>query len=212
VPRTGDGAKRAPKAKLDLYALHRDEYVAPRSPVLVDIGPAQYVAIAGRGEPGGAEFSDAVSALYNVAFTVKMARKFAGSDYAVSKLEGLWWGSRPGADFMAEPRQRWNWQLMIRVPDFVAADEVADASSRLIERGKPQSVTRVRLEPLTEGRCVQMLHVGPYTAEPASVERMRAFAEERGLGFRGRHHEIYLSDPRRVAAERLRTILRMPVG
>lgn len=191
-------------AKLDLYAEHRDEYVAPREPALVDVGPARYLAIAGHGRPGGPEFTAAVGALYNVSFTIKMASKAAGSDYAVSKLEGLWWkdGSAVG----------WTWQLLIRVPEFITKKHLAEAVARLLERKKDEVVSQVTLETLDEGKCVQVLHVGPYTAEQTTIARMRAFAKQHGLSFKGRHHEIYLSDPRRIEAEKLRTILRQPVA
>jgi hypothetical protein len=190
-------------AKLDLYAEHRDEYVAPREPALVDVGPARYLAIAGYGRPGGPEFTAAVGALYTLSFTIKMASKAAGSDYAVSKLEGLWWKDGSSVE--------WTWQLLIRVPEFITRKHLTEAVTRLLEREKDEMVSHVTLETLDEGKCVQMLHVGPYSAEQPTIARMRAFAKQQGLSFSGRHHEIYLSDPRRVEVERLRTILRQPV-
>jgi hypothetical protein len=190
--------------RVDLYAEHRDEYIAPKEPTLVDVGPARYLAITGHGKPGGAEFSNAVGALYNVSFTIKMTSKAAGSDYAVSKLEGLWWKEGTSVE--------WSWQVLIRVPEFITKKHLSQAVATLLERGKDDVVSRVTLETLHEGKCVQVLHVGPYTAEKPTIARMRAFATQKGLSFRGRHHEIYLSDPRRVEAEKLRTILRQPVG
>lgn len=191
-------------SKLDLYAEHRDEYVAPREPTLVDVGRARYLAITGHGKPGGGEFATAVGALYNVSFTIKMASKAAGSDYAVSKLEGVWWKEGTSLE--------WTWQLLIRVPEFITKKHLAEAVTKLLEREKDEAVSRVTLETLDEGKCVQVLHVGPYTAEKPTIARMRAFATQHGLSFKGRHHEIYLSDPRRVEMEKLRTILRQPVG
>ena len=190
--------------KLDLYREHRDEYVAPRDPTLVDVAPARYLAITGHGKPGGPEFATAVGALYNVSFTIKMASKTAGSDYAVSKLEGLWW--KEGSSI------EWTWQPMIRVPEFITRKHLAEAVKKLLEREKDEVVSHVTVETLDEGKCVQILHVGPYTAEQQTIGRMRAFAKQQGLSFKGRHHEIYLSDPRRTEAEKLRTILRQPVG
>ena len=204
-------AKQSTAKPLDLYVAHRNEYVAPTAPVLVDVGPARYLGITGRGEPGGAAFTEAVGALYNVAFTVKMARKFAGTVYTVSKLEALWWGSGADNDFMFQPRDQWNWQLLIRTPDFITTTELGDAISTLIVRGKPARVRDVALVPIEEGSCVQMLHVGPYTEEWRSLESMHSLAEREGREVHGRHHEIYLSDPRRVAPAKLRTILRLPV-
>src|SRR5262245_25618595 len=197
--------------KLDLYTKHKDEYVAPPDPVVVDIKPARYLAIQGRGEPGGDAFQAALNALYNVAFTVKMARKSAGRDYAVSKLEGLWWGKGKEGKFLDQPKSTWHWQLLIRVPDWIQAKEVSTAADALLTKGKPQEVRNVELLLLDEGRCVQMLHVGPYDEETGSIDRMTSFAAAQRLTMHGRHHEIYLSDPRRIPAAKLKTILRHPV-
>jgi hypothetical protein len=203
-------AKRARPAKLDLYAKFTAEYAAKQAPALVKIGPAQYLAVSGRGEPGSELFQSKIGALYNVAFTVKMARKFAGRDYAVSKLEGLWWGSGDGS-FLQEPSKNWNWTLLIRIPDFVTREEVKGAIEKLLRKGKPADVGEVRLQPLEEGLCVQMLHVGPYDREEETLAKMHAFADAQRVIVHGRHHEMYLSDPRRVAPAKLRTILRLPV-
>jgi hypothetical protein len=202
----------AAKDKLDLYAVNRADYVAPRSPVLVEIEKARYLSVEGRGAPGGDEFQTRLGALYNVAFTVKMERKFAGQDYAVCKLEGLWWGSGKGQDFLDEPPESWNWKLIIRVPDFLKESELKAAVKKLIGKGKDPAVADVRLEAIEEGRCVQVLHVGPYWKERETIARMKEFAHDNGLTFAGLHHEIYLSDPRRVADVRLKTILRHPVA
>lgn len=190
-------------AKLDLYKLHKDEYAAPRTPRLVTVKPAMYLTIAGQGEPGGELFQKQTGALYGMAFTVKMAKNFAGQDYAVCKLEGLW--SKVGAS------KAMQWQVLIRLPDFIRADDLRAAADALVKKGKGDGVRDVRLEKIDEGQCVQVLHVGPYANEPETIARMEAFAREQGLGFHGLHHEIYLSDPRRVAPANLRTILRHPV-
>lgn len=199
-------------AKVDIYEVLRHEYVTPKAPVLVDVSKGTYLAIAGRGEPGAPAFTTAVGALYSVAFTVKMARKVAGADFTVSKLEGLWWANRGRGHFLDQPRSTWQWRLLIRVPDFVTPAEGDNAIDQLIAKGKPKEVRNVALEHLHEGRCVQLLHVGSYATESDSIARMRDFVTERNLRFSGTHHEIYLSDPRRVAAARLRTILRVPVA
>lgn len=188
--------------KLDLYKEHKADYAAPRKPVLLTIKRARYLGISGKGAPGAPAFQAAIGALYNVAFTVKMARKFAGRDYTVSKLEGIW----PGM-----PPKPWRWQLLIRVPEFITAAEVSGAQRSLVARGKSPLVKSVKLVALVGGRCAQMLHVGPYDKEEPTLDAMRALAASRGLRFKGVHHEIYLSDPRRVPAARLKTILRYPV-
>ena len=197
-------------AKLDLYKKHSAEYVTPKKPVLLDVGAAQYLAIEGKGEPGGSVFTESVGALYNVAFTIKMTKKFAGEDYAVSKLEGLWWEDEPGTA-LKDPR-KWNWKLMIRTPDFIRKSDLSAATKALLAKGKPARVADVQLEKIKEGKCVQVLHVGPYTEEAKTIALMHDIAAEAGYTPSGKHHEIYLSDPRRVVPERLRTILRQPVS
>jgi hypothetical protein len=185
-------------SKVDLYRQHKSEYVAPKKPAFIEIGNAQYLGIAGEGEPGGAEFLAAIGALYNVAFTIKMASKKAGREYVVAKLECFWSGPK-------------NWRLAIRTPDFISAGELRGTIAALKAKGKPAEVAQVRLTKVKEGRAVQVLHVGPYPKIREAVGKLSAFAEEHGARFRGELHEIYLSDPRRVAPERLRTILRHPV-
>jgi hypothetical protein len=189
-------------AKLDLYKKHGADYIAPKKPALVTIPRAQYLAIEGKGMPGDEGFQKDIGALYSVAFTIKMASKFAGRDYGVSKLEGLW-GSKRG--------KKWSWKLLIRTPDFIGEKERGQALETLRVRGKPSAVSNVLLEKLEEGLCAQVLHIGPYDDEAGTIAAMEEFAAGQGLRFHGLHHEIYLSDPRRVAPERLRTILRHPV-
>ena len=197
--------------KLDLYKVHKAEYAAAGKPALVGLKPATYLAIVGQGAPGGEQFTASIGALYGVAFTIKMTRKFAGKqDYAVCKLEGQWW-TDAGADFAKVPRDQWQWKLLIRTPDFVGEADLRQAVTVLLKRGKGEDVKRVRLESLAEGPCVQMLHVGPYDQGCQTIAVMQAFAQQKGLEFSGKHHEIYRSDPRRVPPDRLKTILRHPV-
>lgn len=198
--------------KLDLYEKHKAEYVAGRLPALVKVGPAKYLAIGGRSQPGDAAFNNAVGALYTVAFTIKMASKFAGNDYLVTKLEGQYWMNDGDPTPTPGKTAIWNWQLMLRVPGFVTEKTRAATVEDLVTKGKPSTVRSVKLVEITEGSCVQILHVGPYTEEHASIDKMRAFASQLGKSFAGRHHEIYISDPRKVAPEKLRTILRQPVA
>ncbi len=200
-----------PQSKIDLYKLHKADYAATRKPGLVTIHEAWYLAIEGRGAPGTKLFTASIGALYGVAFTVKMTRKFSGQqDYVVCKLEAQWWSSGQ-QNFIAAPKHSWQWKLLIRTPQFVTQKQVDDAVAVLKKRGKGSESERVRLESFSEDECVQTLHVGPYDKEHDTLESMSAFAASRGFAFHGRHHEIYLSDPRRVAPAKLRTILRMPV-
>lgn len=199
--------------KTDLYKLHKDEYVTPKKPVLINVKPAAYLTIAGKGEPGGEEFQDRVGALYSMAYTIKMTRKFEGlQDYAVCKLEAQWWVEGEPEDFATVPKDQWQWKLLIRTPDFITQADLDKAVAALTKKGKSPTVKDVVLETIDEGRCVQMLHVGPYDREGETVAVMNAFMKEQGLKRHGLHHEIYLSDPRRVPPERLKTILRLPVS
>lgn len=199
--------------KIDLFKENKAEYVQPKKPALIETKPAVYLAVDGQGAPGGKEFEDRIGALYSMAFTIKMTRKFEGKgDYAVCKLEMLYWLKNDKKDFANTPKEEWCWKMMIRTPDFIARADLDRAVAALEGRGKKTpAVDDVRLMTLDEGRCVQMLHVGPYDEEERTIREMLAFIKEQGLEHAGRHHEIYISDPRRVPPERLKTIVRLPV-
>jgi hypothetical protein len=195
--------------KIDLFREHKDEYVTSREPRVVNVGAGTYLTVSGTGAPESAEFQRKVGALYGCAYTVKFDSKLRRRrDFKVGVLEGLWW-TNGKADVFAAPRTTWRWKMLIRVPSFVSGSAVAAALRTLGEKGKPTAA--VKRETIREGRAVQALHVGPYGEEPRTLERMARFARDHGLRYRGRHHEIYLSDPRRVAPSRIRTILRHPV-
>lgn len=197
--------------KVNLGRVFKSDYVAPRKPVLLDIGEATYLAITGRGAPGGPEFQARVGALYAMAYTIKMTRKFGGEqDYTIGRLEAQWWAD-DGRCFPNLPPDEWRWRLLIRTLDFVERAELAGAAATLRQKGRAPEAGEVKLERWTEGRCVQMLHVGPYDREGDTMAVITAFAESKGLALHGLHHEIYISDPRRAPAEKLRTILRQPV-
>jgi hypothetical protein len=151
-----------------------------------------------------------------MAYTIKMGRKAHGKgDYTICKLEGVYW-TADGSDLAIADKDQWCWLLMIRTPEsvdgFPITDEDLDiARARLRDKKKDAGSERVKLTYLEEGPCVQMLHLGPYDKEHETIAVMMDFSRDEGLNPHGRHHEIYLSDPRRVAPEKLRTILRMPV-
>jgi len=195
--------------KLDLQKLHKAEYLAPTKPVIVETKPALYLTIGGQGAPGGTSFTERIGALYGVAFTIKMAHKFSGKqDYAVCKLECQWFfDGEPDLT----PKDRWKWKLMIRTPDFISEKDLQAAVDKLAMRGKAEESEDVKLATIDEGVCAQMVHLGPYETENATIAQMRSFAKSKGLKLIGPHHEIYISDPRRVPPERLKTILREPV-
>jgi hypothetical protein len=198
--------------KIDLFKLHKDQYIAPKKPQLVEIHKAKYLAVSGRGEPGGEEFATKIGALYGVAYTTKMTRKFAGKqDYTICKLECQWWLDGERKDFATTDPKQWNFKFLIRTPDFVRDNELDTAVETLLKKGKEPQVRQVKFESFAEDLCVQMLHLGPYEKEPETILLMEAFAGQQDMEFHGRHHEIYISDPRRVPSERLKTILRHPV-
>ena len=197
--------------KLDLLKKHKEEYAKPKEPTIIKVAKAKYLALEGKGAPGGPEFVNGVGAMYGAAYSIKMKSKQAGRDYKVAPLEALWWGTKDEHNFFDEPRETWNWKLLIRTPDFITDKQLKEAVTAAASRGKDAAVSRVRLETITEGRCVQVLHKGPYADEPATIAAMDAFAKQQSLVRNGHHHEIYLTDPNRTAPEKMRTILRQPV-
>ena len=187
-------------------------------PELTDVPDLQYLMVDGHGDPNTAVYEAAVSALYPVAYALKFrSKKDLGRDYVVMPLEGLWWADDMESFTGSRDKSRWDWTLMIMVPDWIDKDMFADAVEHITTKGGPRRIHQVRLddvrlEVLSEGRCVQALHVGPYDDEAEVLARMHHdFIPANGLRMVGKHHEIYLSDSRRVAPDRLRTILRQPV-
>jgi len=197
--------------KIDLYKQFKAEYHAAAKPALVTVEPAKYLSVSGRGAPDGDAFVTKLEALYAMAFAIKSAHKQRGQDYAVCKLEGLWWGDFGYESFSGLPQDAWNWTLLIRTPDFVQGPDIRAAAKALLAKGKLQEVAEVAPFALAEGRCAQMLHVGPYQDEYKTLDVMRAYISTNQLQMRGLHHEIYISDPRRTAPDKLKTILRLPV-
>ena len=169
-----------------------------------------YLAVTGRGAPGGADYTRAVEALYSHAYPLKFACKMAGNDYVVPPLEGLWWADDP-RDFTTGRRDRWQWKMLIRLPVPVTPDMIAAARAKAAQKIGDRA-PEVWIEDLTEGRCLQCLHIGSYADEAPVLARLHdEIMLELGLTFGQPHHEIYLSDPRRTDPENLRTILRQPV-
>jgi len=182
---------------------------------LVDVPTFHYLMLDGEIEPGvsvgeSLAFQEAFQALYGVAYTLKFMSKLRPRnpiDYPVMAPEALWW-SRTGGFSVREP---WAWTLMMTVPDHITSAMFRQAVERAKEKRDTPSLARLRLESFREGMAVQALHVGPYADEPRTIDRMTAFAESRGYRFHGKHHEIYLGDPRRAKPERLKTVLRHAV-
>ncbi len=201
---------------MDTLDLRRDLallYRARREPVLVDVPELTCLMVDGRGDPNTSEdYRRAVEALFTLSWTLRFALKREGLlDYKVMPLEGLWW-TPDMADFTTSDKSAWHWRALIVQPD--AIDDARLEQARAAVRAKKDlpALDAVRLERWTEGRAAQVLHVGPYSAEGPTIEVLHAFISESGLELRGNHHEIYLGDPRRSAPEKLRTIIRQPVG
>jgi hypothetical protein len=194
------------KRDLPCYTAKRD------SPRIVDVPELQYLMIDGHGDPNTSAYATAVSALYPVAYKLKFSSKTQQDrDYVVMPLEGLWWADDMATFTAARDKSRWDWTLMIMVPDWITAEMFGDAVEQLGSSGQ-ERLADVRLGSLAEGRCVQALHVGAYDDEAGLLRHMHEeFIPQQGLTMVGKHHEIYLSDPRRAEAAKLRTILRQPV-
>jgi hypothetical protein len=203
--------------KLDLKKELHGLYAPPQHPVLVDVPPLQYLMIDGalsEGATGPADdpaFGRALQALYSVSYTMKFEAKGAGEDYVVMPLEGLFW-TEGTEEFRPGEAAAMRWTLMIAQPALITQRHVDDAIAALLRRGKLTARPAVRLETLEEGLAAQILHLGPYTAEAPTIERLQAFIDENGMIRRGKHHEVYLSDPNRTAPARLKTVIRQPVA
>ncbi|WP_219417935.1 GyrI-like domain-containing protein [Pseudonocardia nigra] len=195
------------KRELPCYTAKRD------SPQVTDVPDLQYLMIDGHGDPNTHAYGAAVSALYPVAYKLKFAsKKQLERDYVVMPLEGLWWADDMDTFTTARDKARWDWTLMVMVPGWITADMFDDAVEQLGSKERPERLDDVRLESLSEGRCVQALHIGTFDDEAELLRYMHEeFIPQQGLTMVGKHHEIYLSDPRRVEPAKLRTILRQPV-
>ena len=179
----------------------------------VEVPAARYLMIDGSGDPNSSPaYAAAVEALFSVSYPVKFAsKKELGRDYVVAPLEGLWFADDP-AVFVRRQKDAFGWTMMIRQPEWIDPDLIDRARERAVTKRPDLPHDRLRLGTLTEGPCLQVLHIGPYDDEgPILQDLHEREMPERGLTFAGHHHEIYLSDPRRAAPDRLRTILRQPV-
>jgi hypothetical protein len=179
---------------------------------VVNVPNMNFLMIDGRGNPNtAAEFQDAVSTLYAVAYAVKFAaKKQLGSDYTVMPLEGLWWADDMSR-FSPDRKEEWLWTVMIMQPDLVTADLVSATVAEVRAKKDPPALPKMRFEPYEEGLSVQILHIGSFATEGPVISRMHEHIAANGYEPQGKHHEIYLSNPERTAPEKLRTVLRQPV-
>lgn len=204
--------------KLDLAKEYKHYYKAKTQPEVVEIEAAQYLSITGKGDPSGEDFAARVGILYPVAYALKFMYKTMGKDFTVAKLEGLWWfdtkqfGHPSMDDAPAEiPRSEWEYRLLIRLPAYVSREDVHRAIETIVFKKNQPLAREVAFFEMKEGMCVQMLHVGPFNTEPETLKAIQIFCQANNFQQNGLHHEIYLSDFRKTAPEKLKTILREPV-
>ncbi len=208
-----DGSPDASPEKVD-FKKALASYRAPKGSFeIIDVPERQYLMIDGHGDPNTEPYAEALEALYPVAYKLKFASKREiGRDYVVPPLEALWWAEDMRAFTSARDKSQWDWTVMILAPEWIDANMFTAAIAQVGAKERPARLDDVRLQSLAEGRCVQTLHVGSFDDEAGVLARMHEeFMPQHGLAFAGKHHEIYFTDPRRTAPEKLRTILRQPV-
>jgi hypothetical protein len=200
-------------AAIDLIKQHGLLYSPPKNAItVVDVPALTFFMIDGTGDPNTAQaYQEAVEALYAASYTLKFMLKRGPEaiDYRVMPLEGLWWtdaGDMP--DFTR--KDTWHWTAMIMQPEFVTPEQAAAAVAQARAKRPLPGLERLRFAPFAEGQAAQVLYIGPYADERPTIERLHTFIRERGGALVGKHHEIYLSDPRRAAPEKLKTVIRQP--
>jgi hypothetical protein len=201
--------------KIDFKKELKELYSPPRKFVIVDVPEMQFLMVDGHGDPNVAlEYQQALEALYAVAYKIKfLSKKQIGKDYVVPPLEGLWWAEDMETFTSERDKSQWDWRMMIMTPDWINSAVFAEALESVRKSKNPASLTKVRLERYREGRSVQIMHLGSYDDEgPTIIELHQEFLPQNGYRENGKHHEIYLGDPRRVAPEKLKTVLRQPVA
>lgn len=198
-------------SKLDLMKELKPYYSAKKKPEIVLIPTGKFLTIVGRGEPGGQSYNSAINALYGMAYGVKFRSKEEGRDYTIMRLEGLWWFDDVEVNLVnPPPRETWSWKSMIRQPDFISDNMVANIRGE-VRKKRGSIVDQVEYEVFDEGLSAQIMHIGPYTEEGPTISKLHDFVDEMGYKLRDLHHEIYLSDPRRTKPEKLKTIIRHPI-
>lgn len=205
--------------KFDYKKEFKELYVPKTKPSIIDIPEMNFIKVDGKGDPNGGEYHNAVELLYGLSYTIKMSYKGEKHiegyfEYVVPPLEGLWWGE--GSGFDINNRDTWLWTSMIRQPEFVT-EEVFNWALESLKKKKPQiDTSKAALVKFNEGLCVQAMHLGAFADEPKTVLMMQDFMKENNLkddiGAIRKHHEIYLSDPRKTISSKLKTVLRHPVS
>jgi hypothetical protein len=204
--------------KIDLKKELRYLYVpSARQVEVVEVPRFNFVMVDGKIEPGASPgispaFQQALEALYGISYTLKFDSKLRAEnpiDYSVMALEALWWVEQ--GEFDITRPENWCWTAMILQPDHITGEMYQDALTQLRKKKPGLALDRLRFESFQEGLCMQIMHIGPYAEEPVTLARMQAFAEQNSYLLRGKHHEIYLGDPRRADPSKLKTVLRHPI-
>jgi hypothetical protein len=197
--------------KIDYKKAYKELYAPGAAAVLVDVGEIPFIAVDGEGAPDGEAYQEAVKTLYSLSYTIKMGLKAYPMyhEYAVPPLESFWTAD-PNGD-----RNEWRWTALIRVPEFITADLFRWAKNECARKKADVDVSTAQFIKITEGLCVHLVHTGAFSEEPESIAKIDAYIAandlEKDMSEERRHHEIYLTDPRKVAPEKMKTILRIPV-
>ncbi len=198
--------------KIDLKKELKHLYNPPKEVVLIDVPEMNFLMIDGAGDPNTAqEYKDAIEALYAVSYALKfMVKKAKAVDYVVPPLEGLWWTDEL-SQFTMENKDIWKWTAMIMQPEYVTAELFNRAIEQVKIKKNLPALFKIKFKSLHEGLSAQIMYVGPYSAEGPTIEKLHGFVKENGYELRGKHHEIYLSDPRKSVPEKLKTVIRQPI-
>lgn len=202
-------------AKKDLSKELQELYFPPtREPISVKVPKMKFLMVDGRGNPNTSkDYQEAIGALYSLSYTMKFMLKFGQKkvDHIVMPLETLWWTDK-GTNFMTAEKDTWNWRAMIAQPEHVTKDLISKAKDELARKKKDvPGIDKVKFETFEEGLSAEIMHIGPYSEEKSSIEKLHNFIAESGRKPRGKHHEIYMSDPNRAKPEKLKTVIRQPM-
>lgn len=205
--------------KMDYKKEYKDLYMPGKKPMLIEVPPMHFIMVDGRGAPGGEQYTAAMQTLYALSFTIKMSKMGENAlpgyfEYVVPPLEGLWWSEQGRLDPESD-RNGWLWTSMIRQPEFVTKDIFRWAMEQCRIKKPEVDLSKARFECFNEGLCAQIMHIGSYNDEPANMQKIKDFIAGQGYkdasGALRKHHEIYLSDPRKTSVDKLKTVLRMPI-
>lgn len=206
--------------KIDYKKEYRDLYLPKTKPMIIEVPPITYVTVVGKGNPNTShEYQEALELLYGLSFTIKMSKmtdeQIPGYfDYVVPPLEGLWWSDDSYSELPAN-KDQYLWKSMIRLPEFVTVTIFNQAKAKLLLKKPYLNVAKAKYEIIDEGKCVQMMHIGSYDNESVTLDIIKQYLKanhlETDFNENRKHHEIYLSDPRRCKTENLKTVIRLPI-